>query len=290
MRDPILAAWIASFDSHKTRLSYTDCLHHFELALRGVPVREASASQVTEAVRLWERERRSCSPRTYNQFLSVIRSAYRHLIAEDVILKDPTRLLGQRSIPETSQPRPSVAEVAKIWELLFDDASYQRCTYEMQTLRLRDRAIFALLITTGLRNVEVCNLNVKDFDLDRRIVTARTKGGKIQQKVWPIQISPTIIAHLQQKTGAAFLSATGTRLSIYDMNNMLKRVCVAARVKYYSAHCYRRYFMDAARAGGVPLADIQLGAGHSNLNTTGNYFEKQRRVDIGGHALPKESK
>ena len=63
---------------------------------------------------------------------------------------------------------PSKEELQKFYELLGDD---------------RERALFLMFATTGLRRSEVLNLEIKDIDLEKRMVIPKARTSRTK-KVW----------------------------------------------------------------------------------------------------------
>ena len=151
-------------------------------------------------------------------------------------------------------------------------------------LNIRNRAIFELMYSTGMRAQEVLNVNVEDLHLDGMWVKAKGKGGK--ERILPfgdkaklaieeylglisIKIKPT---GKQASKGPLFVSAHGTRLSYRGLLKIMKKHQIKAHLfKDLALHGIRHSFATHMLDGGADLRSIQELLGHSKLSTTQKY-------------------
>lgn len=148
---------------------------------------------------------------------------------------------------------------------------------------LRDRAILAVMIATGLRRSEVASLtfdHIKQREGRWVIVDLVGKGNRIRTVPMPSWCKVAIDQWTESanfKDGRIFRSINhGDNLSGDSMTSQ----AIQDVVKLYAdkcgyelqAHDLRRTFAKLARKGGADLMQIQLSLGHSSIKTTERYL------------------
>ena len=151
-------------------------------------------------------------------------------------------------------------------------------------LNIRNRAIFELMYSTGMRAQEALNVNVEDLHLDGMWVKAKGKGGK--ERILPFGdkaklaieeylglISVRIrTAGKQASKGPLFVNAHGTRLSYRGLLKIMKKHQIKAHLfKDLALHGIRHSFATHMLDSGADLRSIQELLGHSKLSTTQKY-------------------
>jgi site-specific recombinase XerD len=148
-------------------------------------------------------------------------------------------------------------------------------------LEARDRALFEIAYSCGLRADELVKLDAADLDFESETVRVTGKGNKT--RVLPMgepaqralrryleTARPTLAA--REVEPALFLSKRGRRLSSSDVRRRLakwvREAAVAARV---SPHTLRHSFATHMLEGGADLRSIQELLGHSSVSTTQIY-------------------
>jgi site-specific recombinase XerD len=133
---------------------------------------------------------------------------------------------------------------------------------------LRNRALFELVYSAGLRSREAVDLNLGDVDFEQEQVHVRGKGGK--ERVVPLgeEAALRLARYLHQARpqlvrgaeNALFVSARGRRLD----TSTLRRL-------FAHPHRLRHAFATHLLEGGADLRTIQELLGHSSLSTTQVY-------------------
>ena len=159
----------------------------------------------------------------------------------------------------------------------------------------RDRAIVELLYATGIRVSELCAIDVRDLDLDRRTVRVTGKGDK--QRVVPFGL-PALravndwLAMRGEVVGArsgqaAFLGARGGRIDPRTVRESVHRLTSEAGVTSISPHALRHSAATHVLEGGADLRAVQELLGHSSLATTQRYthvsVERLRTTFVQAH-------
>jgi site-specific recombinase XerD len=172
-----------------------------------------------------------------------------------------------------------------------------------EPLTLRDRALFELIYSCGLRAQEALDLTVQDIDVGRREARVRGKGRKV--RVVPVGedallavdryvriARPGLLARAHAAPPAApaapaaritqratdrvdeplFVSRRGRPLSPSDVRRRLERHLDQASVpEGTSPHTLRHSFATHLLEGGADLRSIQELLGHASLATTQVY-------------------
>jgi site-specific recombinase XerD len=148
-------------------------------------------------------------------------------------------------------------------------------------LEIRDRAIFEVAYSCGLRCQEIINLDIGDVDFDSERVRVEGKGGKTRivpigepaQKALDryLSVARPALADRAEET-ALFISRRGRRLSPSDVRRRLQGwVREAALAGRISPHALRHSFATHLLEGGADLRSIQELLGHSSVSTTQVY-------------------
>ncbi|MDR2144272.1 MAG: tyrosine-type recombinase/integrase, partial [Treponema sp.] len=159
-----------------------------------------------------EERRKNIGPRSAAKALSALRSFFRYLaflgIREDnpaAILESPGRECGL----------PSVLKKEKI-EAILEAIDISK------PLGIRNRAIYELIYSAGLRVSEAARLDLKDLFFDGRLVRARGKGEKERMALFGDEAARRLKTYLaesrpllagKKQVKALFVSRRGKRLS-----------------------------------------------------------------------------
>jgi integrase/recombinase XerC len=148
-------------------------------------------------------------------------------------------------------------------------------------LEVRDRALFELAYSCGLRANELVNLDAVALDFESETVRATGKGNKTRVLPMGEPAQRALRRYLEtarpalasrEVEPALFLSKRGRRLSSSDVRRRLakwvREAAVAGRV---SPHTLRHSFATHMLEGGADLRSIQELLGHSSVSTTQVY-------------------
>lgn len=203
--------------------------------------------------------------------LAAARGFHAHLVATGVAADNPADLL---STPKRGSHLPRVLGRDEVAALL--DRIPARTPLEC-----RDRAIFELAYSSGLRAEEIVSLDLGDADFDSE--TVRTTGKGRKTRVVPIgePAQRALRRYLEAarhalgpgpEERALFVSRRGRRLSPSDVRRRLEKwvreAAVAGRI---SPHTLRHSFATHLLEGGADLRSIQELLGHASLSTTQIY-------------------
>jgi integrase/recombinase XerC/integrase/recombinase XerD len=214
---------------------------------------------------------RGLSRATVSRKLASIRSLYVHLVAAGEVPQNPAELLPN---PKRDSRLPRALGPGEVESLL------ERIPAGTP-LEIRDRAMFELAYSCGLRCDEIVKLDASDVDFDAEAVRVSGKGGKT--RIVPVgepaqraldryltAARPSL--EVDRDGGALFLSRRGRRLSASDIRRRLQRwVREAALAGGISPHTLRHSFATHLMEGGADLRSIQELLGHASVSTTQIY-------------------
>ncbi len=228
-------------------------------------------------------EPRALKPRTRAVRLQIVQDLFRWLVKRGAVLCDPTAAL-EIGFKRRQLPRHVLSEL-DVEKLL---AAPSAAT----PLGLRDRAMLALLYSTGLRRAELAALDINDIDLTGLTVFVRRgKGGKPrlvplgQSAAYDLALylsrgRPELAeGHRMPRTPALFVGVGGQgrtnqggRLQPDGVSQMVSRACEKARLgRLVRTHALRHAFATHMLRAGADIRHIQRFLGHSSIVTTETY-------------------
>ena len=240
------------------------------LTLReGKPLATMEPNEVRRAVALLHAK--GLSPRTLALALSAWRGWFRWLARHRGFSANP--VLGIRA-PKAGRPLPKALSVEAAQRLLDAKA-------DVSPLALRDRAMFELLYSSGLRLAELVSLDVGDgrLDLGQGEVTVTGKGAKTRTVPVGAKAREALAAWLAARAGltqagekALFVGARGARISRAVVGARLaawaRRSGLAERVH---PHMLRHSFATHMLQSSQDLRAVQELLGHASISTTQVY-------------------
>jgi integrase/recombinase XerC len=201
--------------------------------------------------------------------LSALRTFFRYLVREGIVNRNPADSI---SSPRKENYLPKVLSVDETFRLMDKG-------YASDVLSLRDKAMFELLYSSGLRVGELAGLNVEHIDLNYGLVRVFGKGRK--ERIVPVgtKARDSIRDYLEArgrtaKDQALFLNNRGGRLSARSVERNLKKQLIKVGIfKEATPHSLRHSFATHLLDGGADLRSIQELLGHVSLSTTQKYTQ-----------------
>jgi site-specific recombinase XerD len=214
---------------------------------------------------------RGASKSTVARKLAAVRAFYRHLVERGEVEANPAQLV---SSPRKDAYLPRVLKPGEVGELLEQMPA-------SAPLELRDRAMFELAYSAGLRAEELVDLDVDSLDPDGEELRVEGKGGRVRvipagEPAWAALEAylakgrPKLCAEPAER--ALLVSRTGRRLSTSDVRRRLRAATRRAALQAgVSPHTLRHSFATHLLEGGADLRAIQELLGHSSISTTQTY-------------------
>ncbi len=206
---------------------------------------------------------------------AALRSFYRFLQLENIRADNPAEQLEN---PRREKTLPPVLSPEQVDTLL--------AAIPLDTPNgIRDRALFELIYSAGLRVSEAAALSLEDIFFNEQLIKVRGKGGKERIVPFGAQAEQSLTVYLQtarqlllnpaatQHTvtaGAVFLNCRGHRLT---RKGIWKRLQDFERLSGVTTkiHTLRHSYATHLLAGGADLRSVQCLLGHSSITTTQIY-------------------
>ena len=257
--------------SHLTVVTYRLELHRFLDYLGGNRLHIQSVTAADVAAYLgWRREVDHISSRSTAKAISCLRSFFRFAIAEGMRSDNPAAFLESPRrhlrLPET-----------------MDRETVDRLLAAIKTnspLGLRDRALFEMIYSSGIRISEAAGLNLRDIDFREGIARVRGKGNKERFVVFGDEASMWLKRYIEEARAvladgggrgtALFVGRSGKRLSRKGIWKNFARYAQEAGTGS-RVHALRHSFATALLSGGADLRMVQELLGHADLSTTQIY-------------------
>jgi site-specific recombinase XerD len=257
-----------------TRRAYASDLRHFTawLEQRGTSLEGVDVRVLADYAADLGRARSGLAPATVARRLAAVRSFLRSALGPERV---PDAALAPRR-PRRLPDAPKLDEVDAILDRL-DGGS---------PLALRNRALFELVYSAGLRSAEAVALDLADVDFEQEAVRVLGKGGK--ERVVPLgeEAALRLVHYLREgrpqlargACDAVFLSTRGRRLDTSTLRRVLPH-----------PHRLRHAFATHLLEGGADLRTIQELLGHASLSTTQVYshVDGRRLRKVYDHSHPR---
>ncbi len=251
-----------NYSSH-TILNYRVDLDEFSKFLGNISVKEVAYPDLRRF--LAQLKGRNLKPRSLSRKLSSLRSFFKFLQREKVIQSNPAKLLVT---PKLDKPLPHFMSEEESVQLIEAPKSGKFNS-------LRDKAIFEVLYSTGIRVSELVGLNQDDVDFIGNIIKVMGKGKK--ERIIPIgnQALNVLKEYLDSRkvdNKFIFVNKGGTRLSDRSVRNIInKYILEQAMAQHVTPHMFRHSFATHLLNHGADLRSVQELLGHVNLSTTQIY-------------------
>ena len=272
----IIESWYQKFLSYldtsdKTVETYKRALRQFFLFLhqRGIsqPVREDILNFRDEL------KNTGHSPATIQTYITVVKLFFRWTSQEKLYPNIADHIKGAKIGREHKKDYLTADQVREVLS-----------TVEQNTLQgMRDYAILVLMLTCGLRTIEVSRANIGDLRVlgDNTVLYIQGKGreGKSESVKVPKRVEKAIRSYLMMRgythdTDPLFVSTSnnskGARLTTRSISGIVKQALKNAgyNSNRLTAHSLRHTAVTLALLSGVDLAEVQNFARHKNITTT----------------------
>ena len=214
------------------------------------------------------------SESSVSRILSSLRTFYKFLLKENIVSKNPFTEIKNPKGPKNLIEILDESEVKNFLE---------RLPYSTK-LEMRDKAMFELLYSSGLRVSELVNLKLNDIDYEENLIRCIGKGNK--ERIVPI--GETAIHYLKtyiktarffmqniksiRSTEFCFLNKNGTKLSRQGFWKILKKYEKEFNLnKRIYPHLFRHSYATHMLERGADLRVVQELLGHSSISTTEIY-------------------
>lgn len=237
------------------------------------------------------RHHQNISGRSLQRELSTLRSFFNYLLREKIVAINPG--IGVPA-PKRQQRLPRAMDIEQVTRLVeISDET---------PLALRDRAIFELFYSSGLRLAEMVSLN--QFDIDDSDSTLRVTGKGSRTRVVPVgRYASQAMGKWLKVRGqlaksdeqALFVSRQGKRLSPRSIQQRLKHWARKQGLESnVHPHMLRHSFASHLLESSADLRAVQELLGHADISSTQIYthldFQHLARVYDQAHPRARSKK
>lgn len=211
---------------------------------------------------------RHTQPATVNRRLAALSTFFRWARAEGLVSGDN---------PTADVPGVDKVKLGPKWLKRAEQAALLRKVKARG--RVRDIALVTLLLNTGLRLSEVCELELEDIiELSERKGLLRVREGKGEkERTVPLNADArrTLQTYLSNRPAAdhrsVFVGQRGKPLQQSGVERLVGEYARKAGLKNCTPHTLRHSFAKNLVDSGVSLDRVAKLLGHENLNTTRLY-------------------
>lgn len=292
---PETARWLAAFDDHlagrsaRTRRAYVADVRRLALLAPGADLARLAPHDVRRC--LATLHSRGLGGRSLARMLSAWRAFYRFALERDPALGG-NPCTGIRA-PRAARRLPSALSPDEAVRLVAFDAAGE-------PLALRDRALFELAYSSGLRLSELAGVDVDRLDLDAGELRVWGKGAK--ERVVPVgaaardairawlPVRATLAAAADK---AVFVGRAGRRVSPRTIERRLAALAVKLGLpRHVHPHMLRHSFASHLLQSSGDLRAVQEMLGHASIASTQVYthldFQALAKVYDAAHPRAKK--
>ncbi len=259
-------------------------------------------TELPESITAWEQinshhyrsyvaylHRKNRSGTTISRQLSSLRRLYEYLIKQQRVSNNP--LKGIKA-PKSGRKLPKAPDIEQLEQLLQDNSD--------EPLLIRDRAMFELFYSSGLRLSELTNIDSIDLKLADHQLRVLGKGNKERElpigkkalqalQQW-LEVRPQLAAAGEQ---AVFVSRFGTRISPRGVQQRLEKMAIEQGLPVHlHPHMLRHAFASHLLESSGDLRAVQELLGHADIATTQIYthLDFQHLAEVYDRAHPRARK
>lgn len=217
--------------------------------------------------------RETYSSNTVNSYMIAIRRLFKYLEMNNVCENICVDIKGAKYDTTPKKQVLTLEQTKDIYNNLVD---------------LREKALFSLLITTGLRGIEVQRANIEDIKIHNGEVVLWVQCKKHDSKNEYVKLSNKVLEDIKnyignRTTGSIFISTSnenyGNGISTTSIRKIIKNIFKRFGLDddSFSLHSTRRTNAVISYETGSSIYDIQQVLHHSSINTTTRYLKQVDR-------------
>jgi tyrosine recombinase XerC len=208
--------------------------------------------------------------KSISRHLSSLRSFYNYLVE---IKELDSNIFKRIKNPKVEKKLPNYLNIIEVEDIINE--------IPIKTKEdIRNKCIFELLYSTGIRVSEASDLKYKDIDKNSMSIRIFGKGSKERIVYYGEVFSDTLNKYLQVRDkflingniDYLFINKNGNKLSRQSIEGIINKIIKNSSVNHkISPHVLRHTFATHLLDNGADLRSVQELLGHENLNTTEIY-------------------
>jgi len=216
--------------------------------------------------------REKYQPQTQKVAITATISFFKWLVTEKRLINENPALKLQ--VPKISIERQRTLSLKEIQALM------DKCPNTAKGIR--DRAIICVLLDTGIRAAELCNIEISNLNLEECRLNVLCKGGAHMNKYFGPICKHYLEIWMEYRDKMKPVSAStvfvsiggfypGESLTPRGLRNILKKLGISAGIEDVHPHAFRRSFASLRIAMGQPTRSVQILGGWSDLKSFERY-------------------
>jgi integrase/recombinase XerD len=270
--------------SDRTLRAYQSDLVQFDAHMEGRAAGDVTAADLEQYLeKLWGGPYRDTSIRRKVAALKVF---FRFLEDQGIVSESPARKLRIKKPVENRVPtvlsqrevRALLAAPKELVQKLTGARDHSAGSRNRYFCAVRDNVILELLFSTGIRIGELVALNVVDVDSERKLIQITGRATRPRAVVVSDHVVDALRQYIGQRadralvTTALFVGRSGTRLTIYSIENIFKKHVRLAEIKrHVTPHSLRHTMAAMLVSSGADIKEVQEILGHASILSTQVY-------------------
>ena len=218
--------------------------------------------------------------KTIKRKIASVKAFFSYLEYEEIIEINPFYKIKLKIKEPLILPKTiSINDIEKLFEHIYlEKSNYNENSYKYREI-VRDIAVLEVLIGTGIRISELCDIKKENMTYINNEIKIYGKGAK--ERIIPIYNKDTVAAlKIYEKvfyeeicnSDYFFVNKRKSRLSSQSVRNMIKKHCKKINIdKNITPHMFRHTFATMLLDDDVDIRSIQMLLGHSSIITTQIY-------------------
>lgn len=252
--------------------SYTYDLKKFSdfLSTNNKDILSATQEDIQQFLK-FERISKKNSTRTLARSLAAIRQFYNFITEKNNEFSNPTIKIESPQIEKTLPDYLTIKEIDMIFSSISENDPYE----------LRDKTIFELMYSCGLRISEATEILYNSVDFDNGIIRVIGKGNRERLAPMGEEAKRLITKYINnsrpiisgsRETDFLFISKKGSKLNRKSAWRLLKNYAKRTFInKNITPHTLRHSFATHLIENGADLRSVQELLGHMDISTTQIY-------------------
>ena len=226
--------------------------------------------------------------------LSALQGMFNFMVSRNMISKNPAQKVKlAKNIPDREITYLTDEESAALLNYIknrpIDEKDPRKKKKENE--RIRDYAITALLLGTGMRVSEMCGIDRGMIDFESNKVYIYRKGGSHKHVYFSDLVAEALYDYNEQRElieatdadgkNAFFLSYHKKRITARTVENLISQYATAVvPYKHITPHKLRSSFATSVLHKTKNIAVVSAALNHKNLSTTQKYYAKVLDDDL----------
>ncbi len=210
------------------------------------------------------------SNKTISRNLSALRSFYNYLVEIKILEENIFRRVKN---PKLEKKLPNFLNETEVEQVL-DSLE------ENSVNGLKNKCLFELLYSTGIRVSELSNITLNNLDMQDLSIRIMGKGSKERIVYFGARAKDLLEKYLKVRDKLLkkgdipylFVNNIGGKLSRQSIEEIMSKIALGSKLNHkFSPHTLRHTFATHLLDEGADLRSVQELLGHENLNTTEIY-------------------